>query len=114
MKPSNPSTVTRDITTRSRRRWTAEQKEEVLRRFAASGRSAAQFCREEGLSAVTFSAWRRRAAGGRFARVRVADTSGAALGQPVMISVNGVCFLSVTAGTDPKWLADLLCLLREG
>ena len=34
--------------------------EEILARFAASGRSKAAFCRSEGLSRSTFDLWRRK------------------------------------------------------
>jgi|GEM_PF-2964754 len=55
------------------------QKHTLLREFAASDLIAAQFCREQGLSEVTFSQWRRKLANAAdslessawFARVRV-------------------------------------------
>lgn len=113
MTPNESSRVTR--VAGARRRWSAEERNELLARFATSGRKAAQFCREEGLSAATFSAWCRKARGSRFARVRVADEADATAGLPaVQIAVGGVYTVKVSAGTDPDWLARLLCALREG
>jgi hypothetical protein len=40
---------------RSRSEWT-----EILRRFAASGATARQFCRREGLALSSFQRWRSR------------------------------------------------------
>ncbi len=74
--------------------------------------NTAQFCRNEGLSAVTFSAWRRKTGAGRFARVRIAG-DGAGTSHAVLITVNGAFNVSVAAGTDPQWLASLLRVLRE-
>jgi hypothetical protein len=112
MTPNESSRVTR--VPGARRRWSTEERNELLARFAASGRKAAQFCREEGLSAATFSAWCRKARSGRFARVRIADEVDASAGVPaVQIAVSGGYTVSAVAGTDIDWLARLLRALRE-
>jgi transposase-like protein len=90
MTPTNDSPVSsaevaaaREISARApRRRWTAQQRHETLTGFASCGLTQAEFCRRAGLSAATFSSWRRKtthagdgaaAAVGGFARVQVAS-----------------------------------------
>lgn len=98
-----------------RRRWSAAQKQDLLHEFAASGLNAAQFCRERGLSAVTFSGWRRKfgvksaPASTAFTRVRVLDdgeTGSAAMA--VQVDGPGGFRFRVPMGCDPRWVAGLL------
>lgn len=42
--------------------FSQEVREELLQAFEGCGLSAAEFCRQRGISAQTFSTWRRRAA----------------------------------------------------
>lgn len=114
---SSPKRVSRPSA--RRRSWSKGQKHTLLREFAASGLIAAQFCREQGLSEVTFSQWRRKLASAadsskwsaRFARVRVVEpnrpsTSGAI----VRIETPGDWCLSVPVDCDPAWVAQLIAL----
>lgn len=99
----------------SRRRWSAAQKQDLLHEFADGGLSAAQFCRERGLSAVTFSAWRRKFAEAStpvpvaFSRVRVVgDNRNRSAAGAVQIDGPGELRFHVPAGCDPYWVAGLL------
>ncbi|MDO8544591.1 MAG: transposase [Opitutaceae bacterium] len=58
------STVATNSKTRTRTCWTEQDKAECLALFAQSGLSAADFCRQLGISAATFSLWRRHARSG--------------------------------------------------
>ena len=98
-----------------RRSWSAAQKQDLLHEFAGSGLSAAQFCRERGLSAVTFSAWRRKFAKASaavpmaFTRVRVVDDdSNRSAAWAVHIDGPGEHRFRVPVGCDPQWVARLL------
>ncbi|MGH6886246.1 MAG: IS66 family insertion sequence element accessory protein TnpA [Geminicoccales bacterium] len=112
---------------RVRRQWSSEEKAGHLALFAESGLTQAQYCEEMGLSAATFSLWRRQsretgvastqaASGHPFAQVLVAEpTAGASTplpAPPVVIHLGGDTKLEVAVGTDPLWLASLLKTLR--
>jgi hypothetical protein len=56
-----PAAASSDI--KSRQRWTAQEKSEYLTLFSGSGLTAAEFCREMGLSDATFYLWRRQQQG---------------------------------------------------
>lgn len=104
----------------TRRRWSKEQKCDLLARFAARGTSAAEFCRQMGLSAATFSTWCRLSAvsdAGEvpsvdgFAQVRVSaatDRGGAGTTALVIAQLPGGISLAVPPGTDPIWLGRVL------
>lgn len=103
---------------RPRRRWSAEQKAELLAGFASSGQTAAAFCREAGLSAVTFSTWCRRqtrATGqpsGRFAAVRLGEAPPIVAAGAVTVHCPGGISVTMGVGTDPHWLGQLVAALR--
>jgi transposase len=101
---------------RRRRRWTAEQKAEVLQRFASSGRSLTQFCEQAGLSTGMISAWRRRHrtdATRGFAQVRLTAAVPSPSAAPVVVRWGERVRLDVPAGTDPVWLGRLLQQLAD-
>ena len=108
-----------------RRRWSTVHKRAFLREFEASGLSAAQFCREQGLSEVTFSGWRRKLAktdanpagsSVPFARVRVLAPEPAPDGAEAMVRIEtpGDWRLTVPVGCDPAWVAHLVGLWPKG
>jgi transposase-like protein len=87
-------------TTRRRRRWSWEQKLEVIARWEASGLSRVAFCRQEGLGYGNFLAWLRqrtagsgaqpRGAGGvGFLEVRLADGATAREARMEVVAPNG-------------------------
>jgi hypothetical protein len=60
-------------THRKKQRYTAQQRQEYVERFARSGLKQAEFCRRAKLHPMTFSLWRRRlkATAAVFAEVQV-------------------------------------------
>lgn len=127
MTPKSSSPRTENITTpslparpaaRRRRRWSAEQKADYLAQFAASGATATEFCREQGLSATTFCGWCRRearqAAGrrGKFAKVYLENRAPSTAAGGVTIYCPGGISLAATPGLDPVWLGRLAQALR--
>lgn len=55
---------------RSRRRWTAEEKLEILREGRESGSAVAEVCRRHGVSPGQFYAWEKRAQDGALGALR--------------------------------------------
>lgn len=131
------TTATAETETRTRTCWTAQDKAECLALFAQSGLSAAEFCRQLGISAATFSLWRRSARSGvapsvesppHFAQVcltepepgvstpapmTTATAAVAATAAAVVIFLPGGVKLEATSGTDPAWLARLVKTLAS-
>lgn len=109
--------------TRTRTCWTEQDKTECLALFAQSGLTAAEFCRQLGISAATFSLWRRNARSSearsverkpRFAQVCLSEPQpGASPPEPipmpaVVFHLPGGATLQAAVGTDPIWLAQLV------
>jgi transposase-like protein len=63
-----------DTTSRARRAFTPQERQQYVERFRRSGLSQAEFCRRAKLHPMTFSLWRRQAqeAAPVFAEVQVA------------------------------------------
>jgi transposase-like protein len=105
-----------------RRHWTPAQRGEALARFATSGLTQAEFCRRAGLSAATFSSWRRKTARGQnsanpavggFARVQVAPASPmTTTNAAIVVQVDDGLRVTVPVGTDAVWLGQVLSGLR--
>jgi transposase-like protein len=117
------STNATNIQARTRTCWTEQDKAECLALFGQSGVTAAEFCRQLGISAATFSLWRRKArsddtpageSGPHFAQVCLTEatpgvsTPQAAAPPVVVIRLPGGARLEALPGTDPVWLAQLL------
>ncbi len=102
----------------ARRRWSSDEKAELVACFARSGKSAAQFCREMGLCQPTFSAWCRQGARDaasappRFAAVRVDPARSPGLAHQIAIHCPAGCTVVAAVGTDPRWLGELAAALR--
>jgi hypothetical protein len=114
-----PLSPTTPVSPRARRRhWSAEQKTELLARFASSGQTAAAFCRATGLSEATFSHWCRRQARatseppGRFAAVRLGEAPPGLAAGAVRVHCPGGIDVTFAIGTDPHWLGQLVAALR--
>lgn len=113
----NPAgTRTDETKPRRRRRWTPEQKADLLSQFAASGLNAAEFCRQAKLARKQLWDWQRRgqttpAATGipAFAEVRLAGPMPTA---EVVIAVGADLTLRVPAGFDVQWIGQLLQAVR--
>ncbi len=101
-----------------RRRWSTEQKTELLTRFASSGQTAAAYWRATGLSEATFSNWCRRRTQatsdppGRFAAVRMGAASPDAEAGAVSVPCPGGISVTIAVGTDPHWIGQLVAALR--
>jgi transposase-like protein len=102
----------------SRRRRSAEQRNEYLELFEKSGLSAVAFCREQGLCKQTLYNWRhrfRRARGAvpappRFAEVAVTTASTNA--GAICVHLAGDVSVEASVGTDAAWLARVVHELR--
>jgi hypothetical protein len=112
----NPAPAQTDETKRRRRRWTPEQKAELLSQFAASGLNAAEFCRRTKLARKMLWNWQRRpqttpAAAGKpaFAEVRLAGPMPTA---EVVIGLGADLTLRVPAGLNVHWVGQLLQAVR--
>ena len=109
---------------RGMRRYTDSQRQHIIRSFAASGQSAAAFCRQHGVSTVTLAQWRKRygqsrqepAAAPRPDRswlpvvITGPGDSSPAESRRYVMSVGG-CRLEVPAGFAPGEVAQLWQLL---
>lgn len=111
----------------TRCRWTPEERAEWVALFEASGQTVSQFCRENDLPVPTLSAWRTQQRtpaeddqDGGFIEVPAETIEAAASSTPPSQSVLAATLqlrvgnveLSVAAGTDPTWLADLIRALQ--
>lgn len=117
------ATTSATATKKTRTCWTEQDKTECLALFAQSGLTAAEFCRQLGISAATFSLWRRTARSGEAASVESAPhfaqvcltepEPGASTPEPItmpalVIHLRGGTRLEAAVGTDPTWLAQLV------
>jgi transposase-like protein len=117
------TSATATTKTRTRTCWTEQDKTECLALFAQSGLTAAEFCRQLGISAATFSLWRRTARSGEaasvermshFAQVCLTELEpGTSTPEPItmpalVIQLRGGTRLEAAVGTDPIWLAQLV------
>lgn len=100
-----------ETTTRKRRRWTAGQKRALVAAQAASGLSVAQFCRQRDVPVPTFYVWRRQDLGEAGTLIEVPLPGGGAAG--LSVELPGAVCLRVSAGTDPRWLGEVVEALRR-
>ena len=112
-----PNGTTRSLATLlANRYWRAAEAEQVLAAWRRSGRSAAAFAREHGLSVARLLRWRARLAPTAvpvFHRVRVVGrprpTAIAPVGpEPLELELRGGRRIRVSAGFDPELLAALV------
>lgn len=100
------------------KRYTEEQRREVVRDFEASGMGAMAYCRERGVSMGSLAAWRKRHGGttsttsGQWLSVQPDDSSLRQMGAQggYAIRLPGAC-LDVPFGFAPAEVATLLGLL---
>lgn len=102
-------------TPRSRVNWTAAERAEWLALFEKGGQTAAEFCRDNDLSPATLSFWLRQQAAPEShdepALVEVPMPALSTAPAAVTIQLPSGLRMEITAGTDPKWLAQLLRVL---
>lgn len=104
---------------RTRCVWTPEERAAWLSMFEASGKTVAEFCRENGLAEATLSLWRRKPreaadTDGNGALVEIplaavkANVPAALEQRGVQIRLGNGIELDVEPGTDLEWLTALL------
>ena len=105
---------------RTRCTWTAGERAAWLNLFERSGKTLAEFCRDNGLAAATLSFWRthsqgKAAAGDAAAElIEVPRTSVSEIAaptpiaDPVILQLHGGMRLQIPPGTDPAWLAEIV------
>jgi transposase-like protein len=102
---------------RSRVNWTAPERAEWLALFEKSGQTAAEFCRDNDLSPATLSFWLRQQGAPEpeqepaLVEVMMPTPSTAPASAAVTVRLPSGLRMEITAGTDPKWLAQLLRVL---
>lgn len=99
---------------RTRVTWTPAERGEWLALFEKSGLTAADFCRDNGLSPATLSFWLRQQGPQTGEEAALVEVPMPAL-SPVSSSNTAVTMhlpsgvrLEILAGADPVWLAQLL------
>jgi hypothetical protein len=105
---------------RSRRRWSAQERQHWLERLEKSGIGLSRFCKEHGLNKTTVSNWRQRAKqAGRREAVVVEVPASQWVGQQAPAGVASVTVslwngleLQVRSGTDVQWLSGLVSALH--
>jgi transposase-like protein len=104
---------------RTRVTWTPAERAEWLVLFEKSGRTAAEFCRDNDLSPATLSFWLRQQqapdTGEEAALVEVPMPALSALtcsSVAVKMQLPSGIHLEILAGTDLAWLAQLLRALQ--
>jgi hypothetical protein len=100
---------------------TAQERKEYLARFEKSGLSPRVFCDQEGIREHTFYMWRRAAREQeqsgpmvpvRFAEVSTGPIDASGPQRTVAYYFPEGGWLEVAAGTDIRWLAELLQAVR--
>lgn len=94
-----------------RRRYSAEEKTELLARYAISGKTQGVFCREAGIAVPTLAAWRRAAMPPEVRAGALVEVRMPSLTEAIRLEVNG-CSLWVRVGTSPAWLGAVVQQLR--
>ena len=108
---------------KTRARWTPEERAEWVRLLEQSGQGLSEFCRENDLPESTVSRWRKQlrepaaVASGENAFIEVELTSAPSVAavtpaSRVTLRLAGGVSLAVPVGTDPTWLAALVRQLR--
>jgi hypothetical protein len=101
---------------------TPQEREAYLERFEQSGLSPRAFCDREGIREQTFYVWRRRAAreqseprpvtAVRFAEVAAGPIPASGSERAVAYYFPEGGWVEVAAGTDIRWLAELVQAIR--
>ena len=103
-------------TRKTRRRWSAAEKAEIVRAHEQREGTQVQFCRSRGLAVPTLHNWLRRSvASGEFVEVEVAGPQPkAGLATEAVIGLPGGFTVRVQAGSDVRWIGQLIGVLRCG
>lgn len=107
-----------EMTTKGRRRFSAEDRARWMELYQHSSRSVRDFCRANALCQSSLSRWLRQSRAvtrglhpqGSLVEVRVAPAPASAAS--VKVCLPGGVTMEVASGTDAAWLAGVLCALR--
>jgi hypothetical protein len=98
------------------RRWTARERECVIERYRASGKTQRAFCKEAGISLGSLTNWLRERRGvsdehrtGKLIEVALPSESTGC----IEVALSGI-IVRIPSGTSPEWAATLITLLRCG
>ncbi len=99
---------------RKRRRYSAEQKQTILAAYEQRTTNQARFCLEQGVSLPTLHSWlgKTRRSGSDF--VEIAPQQSLSSEPGVQVELRDGTVLRISQGTDPRWLRQLLLVLRCG
>jgi transposase-like protein len=100
---------------RQRVNWSAEERVDWVRMFEKSGKSVAEFCRENDLPEATLSLWRSKVRGPEtpadesvLVEVPLPPVVVPRKGMALRARLPGGIELQVASGTDAKWLATVV------
>jgi transposase-like protein len=104
------------MVSKTRRRWSAADRERILTIYPERKGTQAEFCREQGVSVPTLAVWLRDS------RVRspvgnpglVELRPGPVGANDVLVELMGGVTVRVPPGTEPHWLAQVIAALRCG
>ena len=97
-------------------RRTKAQWQALIKAHAESGKTAAVFCREQGINAKYFSLRRRQlgeAPEQRVSRFASVSLERSGHGEKIIVCYAGGATLELPLGIEPRWLAQLLQALRD-
>lgn len=108
-------------TTRRRRQFSAEDRQQWMEQYERSGLSVRDFCRDHPLCQSSLSRWLRLrrsatqkpAQAGSLVEVRVAPAPVMGPAASVTVRLSGGVTMEVTSGTDAVWLAGVLRALQS-
>jgi uncharacterized protein (AIM24 family) len=92
----------------SRQRLTAARWQTLIDQQRSSGRSVGAFCRQQGVAACTFYAWRRRLAKPTFVEVKAGASERVTASSPLVLVLRGGVRVQVRAGFDAGLLRRLV------
>jgi hypothetical protein len=112
-----------EVVTAPRRRvtWTPEERAEWVELFKRSGQSAAEFCRDNGLSPATLSFWLRQQQSpedfsaepiGGLVEIPLPRFPVPPSGPAVVVQLPSGARLEVSAGADVTWVGQLFRALQ--
>jgi transposase-like protein len=101
---------------KTRRRWSAADKERILAGYAQREGTQAEFCREQGVSVPTLAVWLRNSRGQpRAGNPGLVELRPGPIGaNDVLVELMGGVTVRIPPGTEPRWLAQVIAALRCG
>lgn len=104
------------IVGKTRRRWSAADRERILADYPRREGTQAEFCRQQGVSVPTLAVWlrngRAQSPAGNPGLVELRP--GPVGANDVLVELMGGVTVRVPPGTEPQWLAQVIAALRCG